>query len=123
MTKERVVSDGDDMKKVDLTVEILKDIREENRRTNAELQELRQEFRQELREGLGTLRQELGARIDETNRRLVASEARTATAITELAGDVRELTSYLRAQGDLRPRVERCERDIADLQAKERPAS
>jgi hypothetical protein len=123
MRKERVVSDGDDMKKADLTVEILKDIREENRRTNAELQELRQEFRQELREGLGAVRQELGARIDETNRRLVASEVRTATAITELAGDVRDLTAYLRAQGDLRPRVERCERDIADLQAKLGPAS
>lgn len=28
---------------------------------------------------------------------------------------VREMTSVLRAQHDLRPRIERCERDIDDL--------
>ena len=37
----------------------------------------------------------------------------------DLAGTVRELTSTLRAQSDLRPRVEHCEHDIENLK---RPA-
>jgi len=66
------------------------------------------------------------ARLDQTNtridtmreelsRHIVESEIRTSTAITELAGTVRDLTTVLRAQADLRPRVERCEQEIADL--------
>jgi uncharacterized protein YceH (UPF0502 family) len=46
---------------------------------------------------------------------VVESELRTATAITDLAVTVRDMTSVLRAQSDLRPRVERCEQDIAKL--------
>lgn len=68
----------------------------------------------------------LEARLDQTNerldvmreelsRRIVESEIRTSTAITELAGTVRELTVTLRAQNELRPRVEQCEKDIAEL--------
>ena len=75
----------------------------------------------------------LGGRVDTTNERLdatneridamhaglsqciVESEIRTATALTELASTVRDVASLLRTQGDLRPRVERCERDIAAL--------
>jgi hypothetical protein len=52
---------------------------------------------------------------------------RSATAFTALAGDVHERTNFLRAQNDLRPRAssmsERCEKDIADLQTRVRPAS
>jgi hypothetical protein len=54
------------------------------------------------------LREDLG-------RRMVESELRTATALTDLAGTVREMTGVLRAQSDLRPRVERCELDIVEL--------
>ena len=39
----------------------------------------------------------------------------THEALTALAGTVRDLTSMLRAQADLRPRVERCERDIEGI--------
>ena len=46
---------------------------------------------------------------------------RPATAITDLSGTVRELTGMLRSQHDMRPRVERCERDIADLRNKLTP--
>jgi hypothetical protein len=49
-------------------------------------------------------------------RRIVESEIRTSTAIADLAGTVREMTSVLGAPHALRPRVERCERDIAALQ-------
>jgi hypothetical protein len=41
--------------------------------------------------------------------------AASFSPITELAGTVHEMTGVLRAQHDLRPRVERCERDIADI--------
>lgn len=37
---------------------------------------------------------------------------RAATAITDLAGSVNRLSDLLREQFDLRPRVERCEREI-----------
>ena len=114
------------MKKSDLTVEILKDIRAEIRQTNSGLQALgdRLDARIDaLGDRLDARIDGLDARIDETNRRLVASEIRTATALTDLAGNVHELTAFLRVQSDLRPRVERCEKDIAEIQGKLRPAS
>ena len=77
------------MEPTDLTIEILKDIRAEIRETRLDLETL--------------------------TRRVVESEIRTTTAITDLAGTVRDLTGILRASHDLRPRVERCEVDIADL--------
>lgn len=84
----------------DITVQILKDIRANTRdvsdrldQTNARLDSLREEL----------------------SRRIVESELRTATAMTDLAGSVREVAQILRAQHDLRPRVERCEAEIAEL--------
>ena len=99
------------MEPTDLTVEILKDIRQEIRDVRLELRETKTELREEIHE----LRLDLSGRIDETNRRLVDSEIRTSTAITALAGSVQEMTQVPRATHDLRPRVERCERDIAEL--------
>jgi chromosome segregation ATPase len=84
----------------DLTLEVLKQIRDEVRRTNVRIEN--------LTEHVEDLRDELG-------RRIVESETRTATALTDLAGTVRQLTDLLRSQADLRPRVERCEQEIAAL--------
>jgi chromosome segregation ATPase len=103
------------MEPTDLTIEILTGIRQE-------LRDSRDSLRQELRD----TRESLGSRIDSTNerldtlreelsRRIVDSEIRTSTAIADLTGTVREMTSVLRAANDLRPRVERCEHDIADI--------
>ena len=91
------------MEPTDLTIEILKDIRDEVRQTNVRLDETNE-------------RVETG--LADVSRRIVESEIRTSTAIADLAGTVREMTSVLRAQHDLRPRVERCERDIVELQRK-----
>jgi hypothetical protein len=66
--------------------------------------------------------------VNETNERLealgegvtrgiVESEIRTATALTALAGDVRELTAFLRETQNLRPRVAQREKDIDAPQA------
>jgi hypothetical protein len=87
------------MEPTDLTIEILKDIRA----------------------GIDSLREDTNARLDLMSRRIVESEVRTSTAIVELAGTVREMTTVLRAQSDLRPRVERCERDIEELRQRTAP--
>jgi hypothetical protein len=101
------------MEPTDLTIEILKDIRAGIEKTN---------------ERVDSLREDTNARLDLTNdrldllsRRVVESEVRTSTAIVELAGTVREMTTVLRAQSDLRPRVERCERDIEELRQRTAP--
>ena len=110
------------MKSSSVTVEILKGIRTDLQGMRDELQSTREELRGELRttrEGLRdelqTTREELSGRIDRLSRRVVESELRTATAISDLAGTVRDMTGVLRAESDLRPRVERCEQDIADI--------
>jgi uncharacterized protein Yka (UPF0111/DUF47 family) len=110
------------MESNDITIEILKDIRSELRDTREELGARIDQTNERLDQTNGRLDHvdsSLGGRIDamrdELSRRIVASEVRTATAITDLAGSVHELTGVLREQADLRPRVERCERDIDDL--------
>ena len=103
----------------DLTVRILTDIRDAVRETNSRLDETNSR--------LDATRGELSSRLDETNvrldaltQRVVESEIRTATAITDLAGTVRDVATLLREQNDLRPRVERCERQIAALERRRR---
>jgi hypothetical protein len=88
---------------MNLSVRILKEIRDEVRRTNARID---------------STNERLDAMHAGLSQRIVESELRTATAITELAATVRDMTSVLRAQNDLRPRVERCERDIAELKGR-----
>src|SRR4051812_19203364 len=102
------------MEPTDLTIEILKSIRDEVKSlgtrvdaTNSHLDRLSGRV-EDTNSRLDHLEGELG-------RRIVESEMRTATAIVELAGTVRDLTGLLRAQHDLRPRVESCEREIEAL--------
>ena len=109
----------------DLILETLKSIRDEGRKTNVELKKLREDSNSEfkkLRDEIGSVREEvhvgLGNVRDELGRRIVESEMRTATAITQLAGTVGELTTVLKASHDLRPRLERCERDIEQLKSR-----
>jgi hypothetical protein len=95
------------MEPTDLTIEILKAIRDEAKETNVRLDQTN------LRLDQTNLR--LDAARDELSERIVHSELRTATAITELAGTVREVRDVLRTSLELRPRVERCEDDISEL--------
>jgi hypothetical protein len=101
-------------KTTDITVTILREIRDEVRKTNERVDVLTERV-----DVLTGRVDAVGDRFDtvagDLGRRIVESEIRTATALTELAGTVREMTGLLRAQGDLRPRVERCEQDIADI--------
>jgi predicted nucleic acid-binding Zn-ribbon protein len=99
----------------DLTIEILKDIRDEVRQTNLRIDETNIRLdKTNIR--LDKTNEGVEAGLADVAHRIVESEIRTSTAIADLAGTVREMTSVLRAQHDLRPRVERCERDIAALQ-------
>ena len=82
-------------------------------------------MRDELRSGLQEVRGELrevrheirntNERLDRAEDRIVASEIRTATAITDLHGTLREVSDWLKDQRDLRDRVQRCEHEIGEL--------
>ena len=91
------------MEPTDVTIEILKGIRDEGRKTNERLDETNQRLVQ------------LG---EDLSPRIVESEMQTATAIADLAGTVRDLVTVLRSNNDLRPRLERCEQDIAILKGR-----
>jgi chromosome segregation ATPase len=92
----------------DISVQILRDIRDAVRESNTRLDETKSELTARI--------DETNARVEELSRRVVQSEVRTATAITDLHGTVRDLVTVLREQYDLRPRVQRCEEQIAVLQ-------
>jgi methyl-accepting chemotaxis protein len=53
-------------------------------------------------------------RLDAMSRRIVESDVRTSTAIADMAGTFRE-TAAARTASELRPRLERCEQDIAEI--------
>ena len=102
------------MEPENLTLEVLKQIRDDGKRngerideTNARLNEMNGRIN-ETNVRLESLRDDLG-------RRIVESELRTATAITELSGSVRELIGVIKEDRDLRGRMERAEKDIAVL--------
>lgn len=92
------------METTDVTTEILRSIRDEIRAT-----------RSDLSERIDTTNLRLAEMRSELSRRIVDSEIRSAIMMTDLAGTMREMTGVLRAQSDLRPRVEKCESDIDDL--------
>jgi predicted neutral ceramidase superfamily lipid hydrolase len=100
------------METSDVAIEILKEIRDAVRRTNVRLDETNVHLaRVEVRVETG---------LADVSRRIEESGIRTSKAIADVADTVRETTSFLRDQHDLRPRVEKCERDIAELQRKAR---
>ena len=112
------------METSDLAIEILKGIRDEIRGTNARLDDVNARLDKTntrldmTNERLDMTNDRVEAGLSDLSRRIVESEIRTSTAIADLAGTVREMTSVRRAQHDLRPRVERCERDIQALKRK-----
>lgn len=95
------------MKPINLTTEILKGIRDEGRKTNERIEQ--------TNSNLESLSDHVDQMRDELSRRIVESEIRTSTAITDLSGNVRELVSILKQTNDLRPRVEQCEDDIKSI--------
>lgn len=108
------------MEPTDLTLSVLREIRDEGKRTNERLEQLSGRIEQ-----TNSRLDQTNERLDQTNenldqlaRRVVEPEVRTATAITALAGSIIDLGNMLRQDRDLRNRVERCEVDIAALKAR-----
>lgn len=94
----------------DVTVELLREIRDGIQGTNQRLEETREE--------LADLGREVAETREDLGRRITQSEVRTATAIVELAGAVQSVKELLADRLELRDRVERCEQDIAELKRK-----
>jgi methyl-accepting chemotaxis protein len=127
------------MESSDVTLEVLKSIRDEIKDTKTVLSQRLDQTNARLDQTNARLDQtnarlgRMSARLEQTNERLdqtnvnlhdlreelstriVHSEIRVATAITDLAGTVSEMTSAFRASGEVRPRLERCEQDIREL--------
>ena len=81
-----------DVETTDITVEILRDIRDTIEQTNV--------------------------RLDQTNERLSTLEVRVVNEIVLLRADFMTTRDVLLADRDLKRRVERCEVDIADIKTK-----
>ncbi len=112
------------MEPENLTVQILREIRDEVKKTNERLDQSNERI-----DGLGQRIDETNKRVDETNERLVdlrkelsqrivESEIRTATAITDLAGAVHSLRDAFVENLNLSGRVSQCEHDIKDIKRK-----
>lgn len=95
------------MESDDLTIRVLIEIRDEIRSTNQRVDR--------TNERVDQLSEHVSGRIDNLTERVVESELRTSTAITELAGTIRGVHTLLVDRLDLRDRVDRCERDIDEL--------
>lgn len=98
------------MEPTDLTLEVLKQIRDDGKRNGERIDETNARLN-ETNARLESLRDDLG-------RRIVDSELRTATAIIDLSGTVRELIATIKEDRDLRGRVERVEKDVAALKSR-----
>jgi chromosome segregation ATPase len=98
-----------------LTVHILREIREEVRSTGQRLDSMDQRL-DSMDQRLGRL--ERGQANLVTRDELFVSELRTATRLNELTATNRNLHVYLEENLRLRDRVERCEHDIADLKGR-----
>jgi hypothetical protein len=85
------------MEPTDLTIEILKDIREEGRKTNTRLDTTNE-------------------RLERLERRQTESEIRLATELVGVAGAVREVRDLLRDDLSVRARVEDHERRLSAVE-------
>jgi hypothetical protein len=89
------------MEPTDLTIEILKGIREETRKTNERLDELRTD---------------LVDHIERVERRQTETEVRLATDLVAVGGAVREVRDLLREDRALRDRVDDHERRLVAVE-------
>jgi len=98
----------------DVTVEILKEIRDESRATREELRTTREELTDELR----TTREELSDRLGRLERRQGESETRLASEVVAVAGAVIDVRDLLRKRLDERERIEDLDRRVQALERK-----
>jgi len=89
------------MDPTEVTIEILRGIREEVRNTN---------------ERLDGLRADVSERLDRVDRRQTETEVRLATELVGVAGAVREVRDLLREDATLRVRVDDLERRVGAIE-------
>jgi archaellum component FlaC len=101
----------------DLTIRVLVEIRDGVRTLTNRVENVETGLEAVGRkvEAVGGNVEALGGKVDAVGRQVFESEVRTATAITDLHGTMREIHVLLKNQLDLRDRVERCEREIDEL--------
>lgn len=101
----------------DVTLKVLIDIRDAVRATNERVDQTNARV-DRLTDRVEKLETNVVVGLDDVRRSVVASEARTATAIHELGDTLRSVHTLLKDRLDLRDRVERCEHDIEELKRK-----
>ena len=109
------------MEPTDLTVEILKGIRDEVRSANDRLDGLRADTNQRLdrlSDEVHTLRTDSNERFGRLERRQTETEVRLSTELVAVVGAVREVRDALREDHTLRVRVDDHERRIAAVEAR-----
>jgi hypothetical protein len=107
------------MEPTDLTIEILKGIREETHKTNERLDTTNDrldELRVDLRSGLDDLRTDVVDRIERVERRQTETEMRLASELVAVGGAVREVRDLLREDRALRDRVDDHERRLSAVE-------
>jgi chromosome segregation ATPase len=107
------------MEPTDLTIEILKGIRDEAHKTNERLDRTNSrldELRVDVRAGLDELRTDLVDRIERVERRQTETEVRLATELVAVGGAVREVRDLLREDRALRDRVDDHERRLSAVE-------
>ncbi len=104
----------------DITVQILRDIRDAIVQTNTRLGETNTRLDQ-LNSGqlqLATEVQQTNSRLDQTNSRLdhlYSGQLQLATEVYAMGGTLGDIRELFVGRRDLRHRVERCEREIAAI--------
>jgi chromosome segregation ATPase len=108
------------MEKTDLTIEILKGIREEARRTNEQLAKTNEriaETNERIDETNGRLG-ETNERIEALHRRQTETELRLATELVAVGSAVREVRDLLREDRALRSQVDDHERRLSAIESR-----
>jgi len=103
------------MEPTDLTIEILKGIREEAHKTNERLDETNERLDQ-TNAKLDDLRTDLVDRIERVERRQTETEVRLASELVAVGGAVREVRDLLREDHALRVRVDDHERRLSAVE-------
>ena len=103
------------MEPTDLTIEILKGIREETHKTSERVNETNQRL-DETNQRLDNLRTDLVDRIERVERRQTESEVRLASELVAVGGAVREVGDLLREDRALRTRVDDHERRLSAVE-------
>jgi chromosome segregation ATPase len=105
------------MESTDLTIEILKGIRDEVRTTNTRIEALRGDTNARFDETNQRL-SEANQRLDRLERRHTETDVRLSTELVAVVGAVREVRDLLREDRILQGRVDDHERRIAAIETR-----